>query len=75
MDVPYDWSKKSIASTILEDCHTNDLVSEINSLSRGITLFKSTDANISDERPGAVCVFETDLGKGAEDFEVYTVNI
>lgn len=77
MNVPDDSSEKSIASAIIEDCHTHDLVSEINSLAQGITLFKGTDEEIglTCKRPGAVCVFATNLGKGAEDFEVYTVNI
>lgn len=71
MDIPDDPDRKSLVSSILEEGYIYDLVSEINALSRGIEL---TETDIEDKRPGAVCVFETGVGKNDEVLDVHKVN-
>lgn len=74
--MPDDPTKKPLTSAILKEGYVNVLVSDINSLSHGIELTECTEEDIKVVTPGdVVCVFETDLGKTAEEIELYKVNV
>lgn len=68
-DDPY---QNSLVSSLLEEGNIQNLVSEINALSRGIEL---TKRNSNEDSPGAVCVLVTGFGEDAELPNYHEVNV
>lgn len=71
LGIHHDPSSMSFVSSLLKEGYINELVSEINALSRGIELF---ERDSEENHPGAVCVFETGFEKGADVQDVDEVN-